>query len=169
MIGVLLAEFNSFRRVGLILLTVPLCAAGIIPGLILGKQPFGFMSLLGVFALVGIVVNNAIVMLEVVEERRREGADVKRALQDAVMRRIRPILLTTATTVAGLLPLAFSPSTLWPPLAVAMISGLLAATFLTLVMVPAVYRFILDTSKTRRRLPWIRKLRCRLARRPVYD
>jgi multidrug efflux pump subunit AcrB len=143
LMGVLLAEFNSFRRVGLILLTVPLCAAGIIPGLILGRQPFGFMSLLGVFALVGIVVNNAIVLLEVVEERRRDGVDIQSALRDAVARRIRPILLTTATTVAGLMPLAFSSSTLWPPLAFAMISGLTASTFLTLVLIPAVYRLLL--------------------------
>jgi outer membrane protein TolC len=137
LLGVLLAEFNSFRRVAIILATVPLAAAGVVPGLLLNDQPFGFMSLLGVIALVGIVVNNAIVLLEVVEARRREGAGVEAALIDAVARRIRPILLTTATTVAGLLPLAFSPSTLWPPLATAMISGLLAATLLTLLVVPA--------------------------------
>ena len=134
LIGVLLAEFNSFKRLGLILMTVPLAAAGIVPGLLIGNQPFGFMSLLGVFALVGIVVNNAIVMLEVIEARRKQGADVNTAIHDAVVRRIRPILLTTATTVAGLLPLALSESTLWPPLASAMISGLLASTLLTLVV-----------------------------------
>ncbi|MBN2371697.1 MAG: efflux RND transporter permease subunit [Vicinamibacteria bacterium] len=138
--GVLLLEFNSFRRVGIVLTTVPLAAAGIVPGLLVSRQPFGFMSLLGVIALVGIVVNNAIVMLEVVESRRREGASVESALEDAVARRIRPILLTTTTTVAGLLPLALSPSTLWPPLAWAIISGLTASTLLTLVIVPALYR-----------------------------
>lgn len=142
LIGVLLAEFNSFRRVGLVLMTVPLSAAGVVPGLLIGHQPFGFMSLLGVFALVGIVVNNAIVLLEVIEARRLEGAAVDQAVIDAVQRRIRPILLTTATTVAGLLPLAFSASTLWPPLASAMISGLLASTLLTLVVLPAVYRLL---------------------------
>jgi multidrug efflux pump subunit AcrB len=98
------------------------------------------MSLLGIIALVGIVVNNAIVLLEVVESRRREGADIPRALEDAVSRRIRPILLTTATTVAGLLPLAVSSATLWPPLALAMISGMLASTLLTLLVVPALHR-----------------------------
>ncbi len=144
LLGVLLAEFNSFRRTGIILVTIPLAAAGVVPGLLLGQQPFGFMSLLGVIALVGIVVNNAIVLLEVVENRRREGVTIPQALEEAVARRIRPILLTTATTVAGLLPLAFSSSTLWPPLALAMISGLLAATFLTLVVVPALYRVLMD-------------------------
>jgi multidrug efflux pump subunit AcrB len=140
LLGVLLAEFNSFRKVVIIMVTVPLAAAGVIPGLLIGGQPFGFMSLLGVIALVGIVVNNAIVLLEVVESRRQAGADIAEALQDAVSRRIRPILLTTATTVAGLLPLALSKSTLWPPLASAMISGLISSTLLTLVVVPALYR-----------------------------
>jgi multidrug efflux pump subunit AcrB len=148
LLAVLLAEFNSFRRMAIILMTVPLAAAGVIPGLLVGNQPFGFMSLLGVIALVGIVVNNAIVLLEVVERKRREGADIPSALQEAVARRIRPILLTTATTVAGLLPLAVSSSTLWPPLAVAMISGLLASTLLTLVVVPAFYRVLMSPVKT---------------------
>jgi multidrug efflux pump subunit AcrB/outer membrane protein TolC len=142
LLGVLLAEFNSFRRVAIILTTVPLAATGVIPGLLLADQPFGFMSLLGVIALVGIVVNNAIVLLEVIERRRRDGAAVDEALTDAIQQRIRPILLTTATTVAGLMPLALSPSTLWPPLAWAMISGLLASTVLTLVFVPALYRVL---------------------------
>jgi multidrug efflux pump subunit AcrB/outer membrane protein TolC len=142
LLGVLLAEFNSFRRVLVILVTVPLAATGVVPGLLLADQPFGFMSLLGVFALIGVVVNNAIVLLEVVEQRRRGGDTVDAALEEAVQQRIRPILLTTATTVAGLLPLALSPSTLWPPMAWAMISGLVASTFLTLVVVPALYRVL---------------------------
>ncbi|WP_045213954.1 efflux RND transporter permease subunit [Desulfonatronovibrio magnus] len=140
--GVLLAEFNSFKRVALVLMTVPLAAVGIVPGLLLNNQPFGFMSLLGVFALAGVVVNNAIVLLELIEQERRKGADVGTAVRDAVARRIRPILLTTGTTVAGLLPLAVSSSTLWPPLASAMISGLLASTALTLIILPAAYRLI---------------------------
>jgi multidrug efflux pump subunit AcrB len=161
LIGVLLAEFNSFKRVGLILMTVPLAAAGIVPGLLIGHQPFGFMSLLGVFALVGIVVNNAIVMLEVVEARRKEGAAVHAAVEEAVARRIRPILLTTATTVAGLLPLALSASSLWPPLAWAMISGLLAATLLTLVVLPAACRLVF--ARAPRRHSFFRSLRPGLA------
>ena len=162
LLAVLLAEFNSFRRMAIILMTVPLAAAGVIPGLLIGQQPFGFMSLLGVIALVGIVVNNAIVLLEVVESRLKEGADVQTALQEAVARRIRPILLTTATTVAGLLPLAFSSSTLWPPLASAMISGLLASTMLTLAVVPALYRVLMSPLKSV--LPgWILTASARLA------
>jgi multidrug efflux pump subunit AcrB len=162
LIGVLLAEFNSFRRVGLVLMTVPMAAAGIIPGLLIGNQPFGFMSLLGVFALIGIVVNNAIVLLEVIEAHRKDGADVETAVKEAVARRIRPILLTAATTVAGLLPLAFSESTLWPPLAFAMISGLMASTLLTLAVLPAAYRLVFAQNKKR-----IRTAKMKIRLRPT--
>ncbi|SFN54981.1 efflux RND transporter permease subunit [Marinobacter pelagius] len=134
----LLLQFNSFRRVGVILLTVPLAAVGIFPGLVLSGSPFGFQSLLGVIALVGIVVNNAIVLLDVMDRELEKGSDIRDAVRSAVEQRTRPILLTTATTVAGLLPLAFSSSTLWPPMAWAIISGLLASTVLTLLVVPSV-------------------------------
>ncbi len=140
LVGFLMVEFNSFRRVLIVLATVPLAAVGVIPGLIYGEQPFGFMSLLGVIALAGVVVNNAIVLLDVVEQRRDEGMSIADAVTDAVRLRLRPIVLTTTTTVAGLLPLALSGSALWPPLAWSMISGLAASTALTLVLVPALYR-----------------------------
>ena len=136
---ILLAEFNSFRRLGIVLVTVPLAATGVVPGLLLSGQPFGFMSMLGVFALVGIVVNNAIVLLDVADRRLEEGAAPAEAASGAVVVRTRPILLTTITTVAGLLPLALSSTSLWPPLAWAMISGLVASTVLTLLVVPALY------------------------------
>lgn len=160
LLAILMAEFRSFRRLALVLVTVPLAAAGIVPGLLLGDQPFGFMSLLGVLALAGVVVNNAIVLLEVIEGRRREGASVPRAVADGVERRVRPILLTTATTVLGLLPLALSPSTLWPPLAWTMISGLVASTLLTLLVVPALYLLLF---RPHRVLPWPSSLRRRTA------
>ncbi|WP_372965718.1 efflux RND transporter permease subunit [Marinobacter sp.] len=134
----LLLQFNSFRRVGIILLTVPLATVGIFPGLVLSGSPFGFQSLLGVIALVGIVVNNAIVLLDVMDRELEKGREIKEAVKMAVERRTRPILLTTATTVAGLLPLAFSSSTLWPPMAWAIISGLMASTVLTLLVIPSV-------------------------------
>jgi multidrug efflux pump subunit AcrB len=149
LLAVLLAEFNSFRKVAIIMVTVPLAAAGVVPGLLISGQPFGFMSFLGVIALVGIVVNNAIVLLEVVDSRREAGVDIVEALQEAVARRIRPILLTTATTIAGLLPLALSRSTLWPPLASAMISGLVSSTLLTLVVVPALYHELMRPMRLR--------------------
>ncbi|NEZ02959.1 efflux RND transporter permease subunit [Wenzhouxiangella sp. XN201] len=142
LIGFLLWQFNSFRLVGLVLLTVPLAAIGVVPGLILAGQPFSFTATLGVVALIGIVVNNAIVLIDVIQTNRRDGLTVEQAVSGAVGRRIRPILLTTATTIVGLLPLTFTQSTLWPPMAWAIISGLLAATLLTLVVIPAAYRLI---------------------------
>ncbi|MEN0066924.1 MAG: efflux RND transporter permease subunit [Myxococcota bacterium] len=144
----LLLAFDSLRRVGIVLATVPLVVVGVLPGLALSGQPFGFMSLLGVVALAGVVVNNAIVLIDVVEVRRDQGASIKEAVSDAIQRRYRPILLTTATTLAGMLPLALSSSPLWPPLAWSMISGLIAATGLTLVVVPSLYAWWLRSSST---------------------
>ncbi|MDF1615321.1 efflux RND transporter permease subunit [Desulfurivibrio dismutans] len=146
LLAILLLQFNSFRKVGIVLVTVPLAAAGVVPGLLLGGQPFGFMSLLGTIALVGVVVNNAIVLLAVAEQRQAAGLSPAAALQVAVGRRTRPIILTTATTIAGMLPLAFSPSSLWPPLAWALISGLAASTMLTLLVVPALYLLLCKRS-----------------------
>jgi multidrug efflux pump subunit AcrB len=145
---VLLAQFNSFRRVAIILVTVPLAVTGIVPGLLLSGQAFGFMSLLGVIALVGIVVNNAIVLIDRIEIQRRKGDSIPDAIVQAVRVRTRPVLLTTATTVCGLLPLAFSGSTLWPPMAWAMISGLIASTGLTLLVVPSLYKLLFPSRTT---------------------
>ena len=143
----LVLQFNSYKRVGIVLLTVPLAAVGIFPGLVLTDSPFGFQPLLGVIALVGIVVNNAIVLIDLVDQQLSSGASIKDAVSEAVARRTRPILLTTCTTIGGLLPLAFSSSTLWPPMAWAIISGLLASTLLTLVVVPSVCRLWLSDKK----------------------
>ena len=139
LVFILLAEFNSFRRLAIVLITIPLAATGVIPGLVLAGQPLGFMSLLGVFALVGIVVNNAIVLIDVIDGLRKGGVKLYAAIVAGVQQRVRPIVLTTATTVAGLLPLALSDTSLWPPLAWAMISGLIASTGLTLLAAPALY------------------------------
>ena len=139
LIGFLLIEFNSFRRVAIVLSTIPLAATGVIPGLLLGDQPFGFMSTLGVTALAGVVVNNAIVLLDMADARMAAGVPLEEATRHAVRARTRPIVLTSVTTMAGLLPLATSTSSLWPPLAWAMISGLAASTLLTLLVVPALY------------------------------
>ncbi len=139
----LLLEFNSFRRLLMVLVTVPLAATGVVPGLLLSDNPFGFTALLGVIALAGIVVNNAIVLIDVLDSNLASGQALTDAIGDAVARRTRPILLTTVTTVAGLAPLTLTKSTLWPPLAWSIISGLLASTILTLLVVPAMCRYLL--------------------------
>lgn len=138
----LLWQFNSFRLVGIVLVTVPLAAIGVVPGLLLTGQAFSFTALLGVVALVGIVVNNAIVLIDVAERERVSGVAIDQAVENAVARRTRPILMTTATTIVGLMPLTLTQSTLWPPLAWAIISGLLSSTLLTLVVVPVLYRIL---------------------------
>jgi len=140
----LLLQFNSYRRVAIVLITVPLALTGVVPGLLITGYAFGFMSLLGVIALVGIVVNNAIVLIDVVDTNMAAGMERAQAVIKAVERRTRPILLTTATTVAGLLPLTFTESTLWPPMAWSIISGLLASTILTLGVVPALCNWTLE-------------------------
>jgi len=142
LLGFLMWQFNSLRLTGLVLLTVPLAAAGVVPGLLLTGQPLSFTAMLGVVALVGIVVNNAIVLIDRIEAGNGEGLTLEQSISAAVSRRIRPILLTTATTIAGLIPLTWTQSTLWPPMAWAIISGLSVATVLTLLLIPAVYRLI---------------------------
>lgn len=139
----LLYQFNSFRLLGIVLVTVPLAVVGVAPGLLFARQPFSFTAILGVVALVGIVVNNAIVLIDLIRRLERDGLETGAAIVAAVGRRTRPILMTTATTVAGLLPLTFTRSTLWPPLAWAIISGLIASTLLTLVVIPALYRLLM--------------------------
>ncbi len=139
----LLWQFNSFRLVVMVLVTVPLAVVGVVPGLILAGQPFGFTAMLGIVALIGIVVNNAIVLIDVAERLRAEGSAIGDAIEQAVIRRTRPILLTTATTIAGLIPLTLTRSTLWPPMAWAIISGLLASTLLTLLVIPVLYRLLM--------------------------
>ncbi|MBD3895800.1 efflux RND transporter permease subunit [Halomonas sp. ML-15] len=144
----LLAQFNSFRQLAIVLTTVPLSIIGVVPGLWLAGQPFGFTAMLGVVALVGIVVNNAIVLIDLMNANRGQGLAVGEAIIAAVARRTRPVLLTTATTVAGLVPLTLTQSTLWPPMAWAIISGLLASTLLTLLVIPALYRLLMRPQRS---------------------
>jgi multidrug efflux pump subunit AcrB len=99
--------------------------------------------MLGVITLMGIVVNNAIVLIDTIDTHLDSGMQSSDAVALAVSRRARPILLTTLTTVAGLLPLTFASSTLWPPMAWSIISGLLAATVLTLGVVPTLSHWLL--------------------------
>ncbi|WP_154224490.1 efflux RND transporter permease subunit [Marinicella rhabdoformis] len=141
----LLIEFNSFRKLLIILITVPLAFAGVPFGLLLTNTPFGFTATLGVLALVGIVVNNAIVLLDLIQKNRNQNMPMSEAISEAVARRTRPIVLTTLTTIAGLLPLVMTQSTLWPPLAWSIISGLIVSTGLSLLVVPAMYQKLIKS------------------------
>ncbi len=139
---ILFFEFKSTRVPLLILLTVPLASAGSVFGLFLIDQPLSFTALLGIVSLIGIVVNNAIVLIDHIVYHRGEGLTVDAACREASSKRFRPILLSTTTTIIGLLPLALSESELFKPMATALIFGLAISTLLTLVFVPLVYSLV---------------------------
>jgi len=138
---IMLVQFGSLLQPLVILLTIPLSAIGSVIGLLVFKQPLSFVALLGIVSLAGVVVNNAIILLDYINWERRQGKDIDEACRSAVNQRIRPILLTTITTVLGLIPLVFS-GTLFVPMAVALMSGLMVATLLTLVVIPVVYNIL---------------------------
>jgi len=143
----LVAQFNSVRRPLIILLTIPLSIVGVVIGLLAAKSSFGFMTLLGVISLAGIVINNAIVLIDRIGiEINENGYDPAHAIIEAAQRRLRPILLTTVTTVGGLLPLWFGGGPMWESMAVAIIFGLIFATLLTLGVVPVLYALLFRVS-----------------------
>jgi multidrug efflux pump subunit AcrB len=136
----LVGQFNSFRRSTIILSTIPLGLIGVVVGLLVGRSYFGFMTFLGVISLAGIVINNAIVLLDRIRiEIEENGLDPQRAVVEAAQRRLRPILLTTVTTMGGLTPLLISGGGMWETMALAIMFGLLFATGLTLGLVPVLY------------------------------
>ena len=136
----LVGQFNSIRRPAIILITIPLGIIGVVIGLIVLRSYFGFMTLLGIIALSGVVINNAIVLLDRIRiEIEENGLEPQRAVVESAQRRLRPILLTTGTTIGGLIPLYLGGGPMWEPMSVAIMFGLLFATVLTLVFVPVLY------------------------------
>ncbi len=137
----LIGQFNSLRKPLIILLTIPLGIIGVIFGLLFTGSYFGFMPFLGIISLSGIVINNAIVLIDRIQI---EMDEFKRTQQDAIVaaaqQRFRPIMLTTATTTLGLIPLWIGGGVIWEPMAITIIFGLLFATILTLLVVPVMYK-----------------------------
>jgi len=139
----LVMQFNSLRKPFIILSTIPLGVIGVIWGLFIANSFFGFMILLGIISLAGIVINNAIVLLERIKlEIDVNGLSPQDAIVEAAQRRMRPILLTTATTVFGLIPLYLGGGEMWEPMAVGIMAGLLFSTILTLGFVPVLYSLL---------------------------
>jgi len=136
----LVAQFNSIRKSIIIMLTIPLGMIGVVAGLLVGQSFFGFMTLLGIISLAGIVINNAIVLLEriKIEQDIRPDQPVT-AIIEAAQKRLRPIVLTTATTICGLLPLYLGGGEFWEPMAISIMGGLLFSTVLTLCVIPVIY------------------------------
>ena len=136
---ILLFQFGSFMQPLIILVTIPLSIIGSVFGIAVFKQPLSFTALLGIVSLAGIVVNNAILLIDFINEERKKGKAIAAACTDAVEKRFRPIMLTTITTVIGLIPLALGGSSLMVPMAISLMSGLMVSTLLTLVIIPVVY------------------------------
>lgn len=141
MFAVLVTLFNSYRLPIVILCTVPSALIGVFLGFAAVGMPMSFPAMIGLISLLGIVVNISIVMVEAITARRREGLSLKQATAQGAAERLRPILGTTATTLAGLILLSMS-SPMWQPLAYAIMFGLLSATVISLVLVPALYLFL---------------------------
>ena len=145
----LVAQFNSIRKPIIILTTIPLGLIGVTAGLLLGQSFFGFMTLLGIISLAGIVINNAIVLLERIQLEMDElGLSPYEAIIAGAQKRFRPILLTTATTVLGLIPLYLGGGEMWEPMAITIMAGLLFSTLLTLGVVPVLYALLFRVRAT---------------------
>ncbi len=139
----LVGQFNSIRRPVIIMATIPLAMIGVTVGLLGLESYFGFMTLLGIISLAGIVINNAIVLIDRIKiEIEDNDLAPPRAVIEAAQRRLRPILLTTATTVGGLIPLYLGGGPMWEPMAIAIIFGLVFSTMLTLGIVPILYSLL---------------------------
>ena len=140
---ILVLQFNSFRQPLIILLSLPLAIIGVIFGLMILGLPFSFTAFLGIVALSGIVVNDAIVLIDKINKNINHGMEMIPAIIEGGKARMQPILLTTLTTVAGVFPLIFA-SELWIGLSVAVIFGLSFGSFLTLVIIPILYQGLTD-------------------------
>jgi len=139
---VLVVQFNSFIQPIVIMVTIPLSLIGSILGLYLFDQPLSLTAFLGIIALIGLVVKNGILLIEYINDARKEGHEIDEACVDAVGKRFNAIILSAATTVMGLFPLAISGSSLFAPMAVSLMAGLIVSTFLTMVVIPVIYSLI---------------------------
>lgn len=144
----LILQFNSMRKTFIVLCTIPLGIIGVVLGLLLLRSYFGFMAFLGMISLAGIVINNAIVLIDRIQIELAKGADGVTAVVDACVQRFRPIMLTTFTTVLGLIPLYVSGGLMWEPMAAVLMVGLLVGTMITLLFVPVAYTLLFRLKAT---------------------
>ena len=146
----LLIQFNNAVKPLLVFAAAPYGAIGALIALAVMGTPFGFMAFLGVASLIGVIVSHVIVLFDFIEEMHEKGEPLERALPDAGIERIRPVMITVGATILALFPLALEGGPLWKPLCYAQIGGLAVATFITLLLVPVFYSiFVLD-------LKWIK-------------
>ncbi|MBK6323092.1 MAG: efflux RND transporter permease subunit [Burkholderiales bacterium] len=133
----LMLQLHSFSRAMLVFLTGPLGIAGVAGALLVSGRPFGFVALLGVIALMGMIQRNSVILIDQIEQDRAAGIPTWDAIVESAVRRLRPIVLTAAAAVLAMVPL--SRSGFWGPMAVAIMGGLIVATVLTLLALPAMY------------------------------
>ncbi len=133
----LMIQLQSFSRMFLVLAIVPMGLIGIIAALLIANKPLGFVAILGILSLLGMIARNAVILVEQIEIERGQQPHPWKAVVDATVSRFRPIVLTAVSTVLGLIPIA--PTVFWGPMAFAVMGGLLVATVLTLIVTPALY------------------------------
>jgi len=149
----LVLQFNSFRRATIILLTIPLTFIGATLGLIVMNSVFGFMVILGLLSLVGIIINNGIVLIDRIDIERAAGRESYDAVVTACLARVLPIIMTTVTTILGLMSLILSVDPLFYGMAVAIAFGLGVATIFTLGVVPVLYALLFNVENPNSAIP----------------
>jgi multidrug efflux pump len=133
----LMLQLQSFARMGMVFLTAPLALIGVVPALLIFQAPFGFVALLGVIALSGMVMRNAVILVDQIDTNIATGLPALDAVVEATVRRSRPVVLTAASAVLAMVPL--TGSVFWGPMAISIMGGLIVGTVLTLAFVPALY------------------------------
>ena len=137
MVTLLMIQLQSFNRLFLVLSVVPMGLIGVVGALLLFNKALGFVAILGVLSLTGMIARNGVILIEQVEAERKQGKESWNAVIDAAVSRFRPIMLTAISTILGLIPIALT--IFWGPMAFAIMGGLLVATVLTLIFLPALY------------------------------
>jgi multidrug efflux pump subunit AcrB len=136
----------SFRRLAMVVAIMPLGLIGVVTSLLVFNRPLGFVAILGILALIGMIAKNAVILIVSIEEERAAGRAVRDAVLNCATNRFRPMMLAAMSTVLGLLPIA--PTVFWGPMAFAIMGGLLVATLLTLVFLPTLYMTVFGNEKT---------------------
>lgn len=149
MILLFIYKYNSFRKVAIIVLSVPFCMIGLLLALIIFRLPFDFMANLAIFALIGIIVSNAMLIIEQVDIEQAAGASLLESIKSALIQRFRPIMLTQITTILGLLPLLLANDPLWRSFNVVIMGGLVSGTIASFIVVPSLYVLFFRKRNTR--------------------
>ena len=137
MLTVLMLQLGSFRRMALVISVAPLGLIGVVAALLSTGTPMGFIATLGIIALAGMIIRNSVILVDQIEHERARGVEPWQAVVDATMHRFRPIMLTAAAAILGMIPIMHD--VFWGPMAYAIVGGLAVATALTLVFLPALY------------------------------